>query len=162
MAKTNQFQEILDKALEALAKFINKLKKMDRRFLIMSAVAIVLVIVMVILIAVGVKSNKAEEDTTLSDNSNISEIQSTEDYEEPVFAVGAGTYTVDTGASPYLNMRLAADRDSAIVTTVPNGTELEVMFVDDSEVEADGDYGWGYVEYDGERGWVFMEYLVKK
>lgn len=161
MAKTNQFQEILDRALEALARFINKLKKMDRRFLIMSAVAVLLVIVMVILIVVGVKSNKSEEESTLPDASNISDVPSTEDYEEPVFAAGAGTYTVDTGASSYLNMRLAADRESAVVTTIPNGTQIDVMFVDDSEVEAEGDYGWGYVEYNGERGWVFMEYLVK-
>lgn len=162
MAKTNKFQEILENAAEQLGRFVGKLKRMDRRFLIMAGVAVVLVIVMLALIIHGVKVNREDEESSTNPaSSNISEWTTDDEPEDTVILNGAGKYKVDTGSSPYLNMRLAADRESAVVTTIPNGTELEVMFIDDSEVTDADDYGWGYVEYNGERGWVFMEYLVK-
>ena len=162
MAKTNKFQEILENAAEQLGRFVGKLKRMDRRFLIMAGVAVVLVIVMLALIIHGVKVNREDEESSTNPvTSNISEWTTDAEPEDAVILNGAGKYKVDTGSSPYLNMRLAADRESDVVTTIPNGTELDVMFIDDSEVTDTDDYGWGYVEYNGERGWVFMEYLKK-
>lgn len=162
MAKNNKFQEIIENAVKMLAGFVKKLKKMDRRFLIMAGVAIVLVIVMLALIIHGVKSNKNdEESSTTPDRSNITEITTEDDADVSVMLNGAGKYKINTGSSPYLNVRLAADKNTSVVTTIPNGTEVEVMFVDDSAVETPDDFGWGYVEYNGKRGWVFMEYLVK-
>ena len=163
MAKTNKFQEIMDNAVRLLAGIIKKLKKMDRRFLIMSGIALVLVIVMISLIAHGVKANKKDEETTTNPtSSNITEEPSTDAEPDDSFVLnGAGKYRVNTGSSPYLNVRLAADKNTSVVTTVPNGTEVEVMFIDDSDVETPDDFGWGYIEYNGKRGWVFMEYLVK-
>lgn len=162
MAKNNKFQEIIENAVKMLAGFVKKLKKMDRRFLIMAGIALILVIVMLALIIHGVRANKNdEESSTTPDSSNISEWTTDDEPDDAVVLNGAGKYKINTGSSPYLNMRLAADRESAIVTTIPNGTEIEVMFVDDSAVETSDDFGWGYVEYNGKRGWVFMEYLVK-
>ena len=162
MAKANKFQEIMDNAVKLLAGVIKKIKKMDKRFLIMAGVAIVLVIVMLALIIHGVKSNKEEEESsTNAVSSNITEWTTDDEPDDTVVLNGAGKYKINTGSSPYLNMRLAADREAAIVTTIPNGTEIEVMFIDDSAVETPDDFGWGYVEYNGKRGWVFMEYLVK-
>lgn len=163
MAKTNKFQEILENAAKQLGRFVGKLRRMDRRFLIMASVAVVLVIIMLALIIHGVKMNREDEETSTNpEYSNITDGTTTDaDINNTVALNGAGKYKVNTGSSPYLNMRLAADRDSAVVTTIPNGTEIEVMFIDDRDVEDADDFGWGYVEYNGERGWVFMEYLVK-
>lgn len=171
MAKENKFQEIMDKVVKMIAGFVKKLKKADfvkkimkadKRFLILAGVALVLVIVMLALIIGGVKANKKDEETTTTpDSSNITEITTDAEPEADVYLNGAGKYKVNSGSSPYLNMRLAADKNSSVVTTIPNGTEIEVMFVDDSAVETPDDFGWGYVEYNGKRGWVFMEYLEK-
>ena len=163
MAKTNKFEDILEVVIKHLGRTAGKLKRMDRRFLVLSGIAIVLVIVMLSLIIHGIKKNKEAETTTKApDYSNITDVPSTEeDVQDTVVLVGAGKYKVNTGSSPYLNMRLAADKESAVVTTIPNGTEIEVMFVDDRDVVDADDFGWGYVEYNGERGWVFMQYLKK-
>lgn len=171
MAKENKFQEIMDKAVKLMAGFLKKLKKSDlvkklknadMRFLILAGVAFVLVIVMLALIVNGIKSNKKEDETTTApDFSNITEITTDAEPAVDVYLNGAGKYTVDSGSSPSLNMRLAADGESSILTKIPKGTELEVMFVDDSGVETPDDFGWGYVEYNGKRGWVSMKYLVK-
>ena len=163
MAKTNKFQEIMDNAVKLLAGIIRKLKKMDRRFLVMAGVAFVLVIVMLSLIIHGVKVNKNDEETsTRPDYSNITEEKTTDAEPENSFVLkGDGKYKINPGSSPYLNVRLAADKNTSVVTTIPNGTEVEVMFIDDSDVKDADDFGWGYVEYNGKRGWVFMEYLVK-
>lgn len=163
MAKTNKFEDILEVVIKHLGRFAGKLKRMDRRFLVLSGIAIVLVIVMLSLIIHGIKTNKEAETTTKApDYSNITDVPSTEeDVQDAVVLVGAGKYKVNTGSSPYLNMRLAADKESAVVTTIPNGTQIEVMFVDDRDVTEENEFGWGYVEYNGERGWVFMQYLKK-
>ena len=171
MAKENKFQEIMDKVVKLMAGFLKKLKKSDlvkklknadMRFLILAGVAFVLVIVMLALIVNGIKSNKKEDETTTApDFSNITEITTDAEPAVDVYLNGAGMYTVDSGSSPSLNMRLAADGESSILTKIPKGTELEVMFVDDSGVETPDDFGWGYVEYNGKRGWVSMKYLVK-
>ena len=162
MAKTTKSQDILENIIMRLGRFAGKIKRMDKRFLVLSGIAIVLVIVMISLIIHGIKINKEEVTTTSPDYSNIT-VATTTDVEEPDTVVlnGAGMYRINTGASPYLNMRLAADKDSAVVTTIPNGTQIEVLFVDDRDVETEDDFGWGYVEYNGERGWVFMQYLTK-
>ena len=162
MAKTNKFEDILEVVIKHLGRAAGKLKRMDRRFLILSGIAIVLVIVMLSLIIHGIKTNKEVETTTTPDYSNITDVPTTdEDVEDTVVLVGAGKYKVNTGSSPYLNMRLAADKESAVVTTIPNGTQIEVMFVDDRDVTEENEFGWGYVEYNGEKGWVYMEYLAK-
>ena len=162
MAKTNKFEDILEVVIMRLGRAAGKLKRMDRRFLVLSGIAIVLVIVMLSLIIHGIKTNKEVETTTLPDYSNITDVPTTDvEVEDTVVLVGAGKYKINTGSSPYLNMRLAADKDSAVVTTIPNGTEIEVLFVDDRDVTEENEFGWGYVEYNGERGWVFMQYLKK-
>ena len=163
MAKTNKFEDILEVVIKHLGRAAGKRKRMDRRFLVLSGIAIVLVIVMLSLIIHGIKTNKEAETTTKApDYSNITDVPTTdEDVADTVVLVGAGKYKVNTGSSPYLNMRLAADKESAVVTTIPNGTQIEVLFVDDRDVTEENEFGWGYVEYNGERGWVFMQYLKK-
>ena len=162
MAKVNVanvFQDFMDKAARFVAVTVKKVKKMDRRLLIMIGAAAILVIVIFSLIIHGVSSNKKENEIPESDNvSNMQELPS--EISSDTYVDLSDMYKVDTGSDADLNMRLAADRDSEVVKRIPNGTELEVMFIDDSEAGADG-YGWGYVEYAGERGWVFMEFLKK-
>ena len=159
MAKANVFQDFMDKAAKFIAVTIKKIKKMDRRLLIMIGAAAVLVIVIFALIIHGVSSDKKENEIPESGNvSNMQELPS--EVQSDTFVVSTNMYKVNTGSDADLNMRLAADRDSDIVKRIPNGTDLEVLFIDDSNAAADG-YGWGYVEYAGERGWVFMEFLKK-
>ncbi|MBQ7962631.1 MAG: SH3 domain-containing protein [Clostridia bacterium] len=159
MAKANVFQDFMDKAAKFLAVTVKKIKKMDRRLLIMIGAAAVLVIVIFALIIHGVSSDKNENE--IPDSSAVGNMQELpSEAQSDVFVSSTNTYKVNTGSDADLNMRLAADRDSDVLKRIPNGTELEVLFIDDSEAAADG-YGWGYVEYAGERGWVFMEFLKK-
>lgn len=162
MAKANALQNFTDKAAEFLAVTVKKVKKTDRRLLIMIGAAVLLVIIIFALIIHGVSSGKDDGDV-IEAGSNYSNIQDlpSEDASDKAEADNSDTYTVNTGSDADLNMRLAADRDSDVVKRIPNGTELEVMFIDDSEADSADGYGWGYVEYNGERGWVFMEYLKK-
>ncbi|MBR5496869.1 MAG: SH3 domain-containing protein [Clostridia bacterium] len=158
MAKQNGFQKFLRKMIPVVDGIIEKVKKMDRRFLIMIAASVVLLIVILSLIIHSVSSNKSDEDEIPSSPpSYIQEEPSTDD--EPVagtiVAVGAGSYKVDTGSTSDLNMRPTAGKEYGAMGAIPNGTQVNVLFVDDS-----GDISWGYVEYNGKRGWVSMDYLV--
>lgn len=162
MAKNNMVQDILENAAEQLGRFVGKVRRADKRFLILSGVAVVLVIIMLSIIVHSIRANKADEEiTTTNDISNIYELPSEEYEDEAVVSATVGKYRINTGDSPFLNMRLAADKNAEVVTKVPNGTEIEVMFIDDYGVGTDSDYGWGYIEYNGKRGWVYMEYLTK-
>ena len=163
MLKNNEMiQQVTDKIAAFLAKTVKTIKKMDRRMLIMISAAAVLVIIIFALIINGLSSDKDNKEPVGSQNDNIVAVDepSTEDNISFVETNGSGMYRVETGSTAELNMRLAADKESDVVTRIPNGTQLEVLFIDDIGV-ADGEYGWGYVNYNGERGWVFMEYLKK-
>jgi len=161
MAKNNEMiQQITDKIAAFLAKTVKTIKKMDRRMLIMISAAAVLVIIIFALIINGLTSDKDKDPVNSNDNIVSVDEPSTDDNILPVQMNGSGTYKVETGSTAELNMRIAADKESEVVTRIPNGTQLEVMFIDDTGV-AEGDFGWGYVNYNGERGWVFMEYLKK-
>lgn len=169
MIKKEKFQEITDKTAKLIAKAINKskeliekLRKLDKRFLILIAVAAVLVIVLFALIINGISKNSDNNKPIESEGmSNISEI--TTDYEEPAAVPeNTGIYKVQTGSSSHLNMREAADKNSDKVGQIPNGTAVEILYIDDTEVkDGSAEYGWGYVRYNGVRGWVYMEYLIK-
>lgn len=162
MAKNNEMiQQITDKIAAFLAKTVKTIRKMDRRMLIMVSAAAVLVIIIFALIINGLTSDKDNKDPVDSQN-NIVHVDepSTDENILPVQLNGSGTYRVETGSTAELNMRIAADKESDVVTRIPNGTQLEVMFIDDTDV-AEGEPGWGYVSYNGEKGWVFMEYLKK-
>lgn len=169
MAKKVNVQNITDKVAKIIAQIINKskelfekLKKLDKRFLILIGVAAVLVIVLFALIVNGIsKSGDSNKPIESEGMSNISEI--TTDYEEPATVAGnTGIYKVQTGSSSHLNMRESADKNSDKVGQIPNGTAVEILYVDDTEVkDGSAEYGWGYVRYNGVRGWVYMEYLIK-
>ena len=131
---------------------------MDKRFLLMIIAAVALLIVILALIIHSVSAGKSkDEENSTNPPSLIQEEPSTDD--EPavnaVIAVGAGKYKINTGSESPLNMRPTAGTDYGVITTIPNGTVIEVMFVDDS-----GSAKWGYIEYGGERGWVSMDYLT--
>ena len=169
MAKNDKLQNITDKIAKFIAQIINKakelfekIKKMDRRFLILIGVAVVLVIVLFILIVNGISKIGDDKKPIESEgmSGNITEI-TTDAEPVDVLPYGAGIYKVQTGTSSHLNMRESANKNSDRVGQIPNGTAVEVLFVDDTDVKNGGDYGWGYVSYDGVRGWVYMEYLIK-
>lgn len=157
MAQQNGFQKFLKKTVRFINGVVTNVKKMDKRFLMMliAAVALLIVILALIIHSVGANKSDENEDTTVP-SSYITEEPSTED--EPavntVIAVGAGKYKIDTGSDSPLNMRPTAGTDYGVITTIPNGTQVDVLFVDDSSEDK-----WGYIEYGGSRGWVAMEYL---
>lgn len=162
MAEPNGFQKFLAEAADFFRTLIERIKKADRRLLIMIAAAVVLLIVIIALIAHGVSAGKEKKEPASANTPVVVQEQTTDDEPDhsAVLPNGTGTYKVTTGSDSDLNMRLAADRNSDVVTRIPNGTELQILFVDDSGVETSSDYGWGYVEYNGERGWVYMEYMA--
>lgn len=158
MAKQSGFQKILRQTIRTIDSIIEKVKKMDKRFLLMIAASVVLLIVILALIIHSVGSNKSDEDDVPSSPSNyIQDEPSTDDDADAgaIIAVGAGSYTVKTGSDSDLNMRPTAGKEYGAIASIPNGTQVNVMFVDDS-----GDISWGYIEYNGKRGWVAMDYLV--
>ena len=158
MAKQSGFQKVLRQIVDFIDNIVKKVKKMDKRFLMMIIAAVALLIVILALIIHSVGAKKADDTETAADPVNlIQEEPSTDDESavNAVIAVGAGKYTVSTGSESPLNMRPTAGKDYGVLTTIPNGTQVNVMFVDDSS----GDK-WGYIEYNGSRGWVAMDYLT--
>lgn len=164
MKKQNGAGAIVDSIVKFAGDAAIKIKKMDKRMLLMIAAAVVLVIIILALIIHGVSAGKGKENQSVpsANNGIVAENDKTTDDEAANYSPKpnqTGTFKVNTGSELPLNMRIAADRNSQVLVTIPNDTVLEVLFVDDSEAKNPGDYGWGYVEYKGERGWVFMEYL---
>lgn len=159
MAQQNGFQKFMKEAIRFIDGIIVKVKKVDKRFLMMVVAAIALLIVILALIIHSVGSgSKNEDETTTNPPVYISDEPST-DYEpagnDSVIAVGAGKYKINTGSDAPLNMRPTAGTDYGVITTIPNGTVIDVKFVDDVAGNK-----WGYIEYNNNRGWVAMEYLT--
>lgn len=159
----NEKMSFSDRFTKFVGDLVLRIKKMDKRVIIMSCVAIILVIVIVIFIVKGVSSNKAEkEDGTVAPNTPAyGEREPTSADESPDAALGnkAGKYKVSTGGDTPLNLRMAADKTSPALITIPNDAVIDIFYVDDSEADDNNGYGWGYTQYNGERGWVFMEYV---
>ncbi len=159
MAKQTNFQKFVREVYRFVNTAIERIKKADRRFLMMVGIAIVIVIVLIVLICVGISSGKDDNvnsSANLPNDSYIVEEGST-DYEiasDVVTKNGAGSYVVSTGSAADLNMRPTAGTEYSPIVAIPNGTSVQVLFVDDSSSPS-----WGYIEYNGERGWVSMDYL---
>lgn len=156
----------LDKVKDFIANVRDKIVAFGvKRAAIIAAVALVLIIVIIICSAVSSKRDKTPKTDKKNNIAVVAEEKSTEPDTPVVKAPTAvqagapGTYTVVLDEADSVNMRMAASADSGLITTIPNGTVLEVLFVDDKDKTQNDGYGWGYTEYDGERGWVFMEYL---
>lgn len=74
-------------------------------------------------------------------------------------------------ASPYLsgsieinddfvNMRSEANLSSSILTKVPNGAKVDVLYFDTKELFWDGKMGkWGKVKYADLEGWIWGNYI---
>ena len=167
MSKSDSFKEFLHTAGDKVAKFIamvitkakelfEKLKKSDRRFIILVSVAAVLVIILFALIINGiVKSDKEEPLESEGTSSNIEEVPSTEApvIDQPVVST-KGTYTVDTDS---LNFRQRPDVNSERLGSFANGETVEVF-----DIVEGGEYTWGLVvNSDNVAGWVCMDYLKK-
>ena len=158
MSDKIKVQNVLTAVKRMALDVVERLKKMDRRLLIMIASAVVLLLIVIVLIASGVNANKKDipkaepstEDVAVRYNEPDTNANNT------VVAVGAGKYKVNTGSDADLNMRRAAGRTYDLITRIPNGTVVDVLFVDD-QVDAKG---WGYIRYNGDSGWVSMEYLT--
>ena len=167
MSKPESFKDFLHVAADRVAKFIamvitkakelfEKLKKSDRRFIILVCVAAVLVIVLFALIINGiVKSDKEEPIESEQTSANIEDVPTTlAPVTEPV-ASTKGTYVVNTAS---LNFRERPDANSRHMGTFANGTTLEVY-----DIVEGGELTWGLVvNSDNVAGWVCMDYLTKK
>lgn len=161
MAESNGFKIAMRRVSNFFNNVVRQIKKGDKRFIIMAAAALVLVLILLILIIHGVSAGKKTKEPNTAAPSVVPEA-TTEDP-LPLPAVNpdkTGKYKVNTSSESPLNMRLAADRTSDKIGSIPHDTVIEVLFVDESSVTTPGGYGWGYVEYNGKRGWVSMEYLV--
>ncbi|MCD7827386.1 MAG: SH3 domain-containing protein [Clostridiales bacterium] len=169
MEKNNEpsgFQKFLINAVGFFRRLIDSIKKADRRLVIMIGAAVVLLILIICLIAHGVSASSdgavvVNEPETVSESETDSNIISNGNVSSgSVASASAGTYVVTTGSDETnLNMRIAADKSSSKLTEIPNGTQLEVLYVDEYEDNLVDGEGWGYVEYDGQRGWVAMSCL---
>ncbi len=156
MAKKNGFQKFVSQLIRFVDSVIEKLKKTDKRFLIMAAFAAVLFIVILSLLihAVSAGKSKNKEDNS-QPSSYIQEKGTEEATDDIVMNLGkTGKYTVNTGSESPLNLRPAANKDYGVLLKIPNGSTVDVLFVDDSS-----DTEWAYVDYNGTRGWVAMEYI---
>ncbi len=165
MKKQSGAGNVLDSIMKFVGNIVNKIKKADKRMLLMVAAAIVLIIIILSLIIHGISAGKDKKEVPSGSSAGVGSVltdRTTNDNAANAAtpeANAAGKYKVATGSETPLNMRIAADSSSERITTIPNGTELQVLFVDDSKATNPGDYGWGYVEYKGDRGWVSMEFL---
>lgn len=154
---------VAEKATDLLAKLIKCIRKADKRTLLIGVcgafIALVLVIVIIASVS-GEKKDNEKTDAPVSSDSYITEEPSTD--EEPVADTielnGSGFYIVDTENDSSLNMRPTASTDFPVMTKIPDGTRVQVLFVDDAD-QTDDKQGWGYIEYNGNRGWVSMDYL---
>ncbi len=167
------FQKFLIAVTRFFRNIIDRIKKADRRLVIMVAAAVVLLIIIICLIIVGVKANtnsNSEVSSSLSEDSSYVEpgsdtniINSSSSSSSSNSSGIVGTYVVNTGSDEAnLNMRIAAGSSNEKLTEISNGTELEVLYVDDNEDTLVDGEGWGYIEYDGQRGWVAMSCLEEK
>ncbi len=160
-------KEFLHVAADKVAKFIamvinkakelfEKLKKSDRRFIILVSVAAVLVIILFALIINGiVKSDKKDPIEAEGTSNNILDMPTTDAPEIETVVTTSGTYTVNTDS---LNFRQRPDVSSALLGTFTSGTTLEVY-----DIIEGGKYTWGLVvDSNGMAGWVCMDYLTKK
>ncbi|MBQ7961692.1 MAG: SH3 domain-containing protein [Clostridia bacterium] len=98
----------------------------------------------------SVPDNKDPETTTKAEETSVKKDDEDEAEETPDAPTTPGTYTVTlTGSSP-LNVRDNHSPDGEIISTLKNGTTVEVI-----EVKS----GWGKITLDGQEGWVYMQYL---
>ncbi len=170
MSKMDSVKEFLQVAADKAAKFIafvinkakelfEKLKKSDRRSIILISVAAVLVIVLFALIINGIAKKDKKDPIESEQPSNIVEI-TTDAPEADIPVSSSGFYTVSTGDINNLNYRRAPDASAEKIGSFKNGDKLEVIYVYKSDVNSSSS-GWGLVEYNGQIGWVSMQYLVK-
>lgn len=159
MAEPNTFQKIIIAIVKFFRNLWEKIKTMDRRKLIIICAAVVLFIIILSVAIHSAKSNKKVEES--STEPPVVYVVPEETTDSALTAsVSVGTYKVNTGDNDVpLNVRMAASSDTTALTSIPNGTTVTVLYVDDSDKANNNNYGWGYLEYDGQRGWVSMEYL---
>ncbi|MCR5782712.1 MAG: SH3 domain-containing protein [Clostridia bacterium] len=133
------------------------------RILLIVTIALLLIFLIVLLVS-GRNANNKNKDSTDEDVSKESVVELSSDLPVNIPAEGqtyphadnTGTYTVDTGTNPGLNLRLAASTSSEALTMIMNGDQVDVLFVDDFSDEG---YRWGYVYKGDKAGWVRMDYL---
>lgn len=164
MAEKFNLKKFMKKLANFISNLIKYISKADRRVLIMSAVGIVVAIVLIVVIIVSVaggKDDKKEETPPASSDSYITEEPSTDDElaGSTVQPDGAGYYTVTISGDSSLNMRPTAGTEYSVMATIPGGTRIQVLFIDDSD-SSTSTKGWAYIEYNGKRGWVSMDYLT--
>ena len=151
-------KKAVNRALKVLkarfADFIALIKDNKKLASIIAAAVLIVAAVMGIVCASCSASKKKAEDTT---NDNPPVVATTDDRADHIAepaANGQGKYKVTLDSSDTLNLRLipsSTSADTKIVTTIPNGTELNVQFVYN---------GWGFVEYGDYSGWVSMQFLT--
>ncbi len=164
MAEKFDIKRFVRKLKNFIMNLIKLVRTADKRTLIISVAGVVLALVLIIVLIASVAGGKEDEtanDSPVSSDSYIKE-EGTTDDEASINSVqlnGAGNYIVTTGNNSPLNMRPTAGTDYSVMATIPNGTRVNVLFVDDSE-SSTAEKGWGYIEYNGKRGWVSMDYLT--
>lgn len=156
MANESRKDSFLAKIVRGISNFVYALKK-NGKLRLLTVIALLLVIVMIVLICVSCNSDT--DDSVATESTSISYETTTEETTDETAAAatsssGTGTYIVSlTDGDSSLNLRMypSSSDDSTIIDTVPNGTEIEVLYV----------YGdWGWVEYGDTAGWLYMSHLT--
>ena len=119
-------------------------------FAFICIVLIAIIVSIVILISSHIKKNESPAESTAQTES---EPESEDIYEDvpivtPEVEVVEQKVIVRTTSS--VNLRSEADKDSEVLTVVPQGMELIVSSEEN---------GWAKVEYAGYSGYVFTEYI---
>lgn len=74
-----------------------------------------------------------------------------DDASDDYYGDEAGGYTgVINADGSGLTLREGPDSDSENLTIIPDGTEVEILDVQDN---------WGYINYGGMEGWIFLDYV---
>ncbi|MBQ8209470.1 MAG: SH3 domain-containing protein [Clostridia bacterium] len=158
------FRDVINFISDFVAEMIERIRKADKRTLIIGASGVLIAIILVIVLIASLAGGK-EEDTTDKDSSPAGSYIQEEPSSDDEASVGtlqvggAGFYVVSTDSTSSLNMRPTAGTEYSVMATIPNGTKVQVLFVDTAATSSAAK-GWGYIEYNGKRGWVSMDYLT--
>ena len=150
-------KEILEKVKEFFLNLWDKIKKMDRKNLIILICIILAVLIILISLAKGLSGRKRRAEDNPVTAPPVVEATSSRDIPSPISGYspsssGLGYYTVYNTDS--LNLRETPNTEHDPITEIPAGRVVEVFYIE----EVDGDK-WARVEYNNERGWVMMDYL---
>lgn len=127
-------------------------------YVLLTTIAVLLLLFLIVSIVAGVRGKTIQKlkNEAVSTVPNVSVSVSESVPQESGTAAGVGkniatpnTYIVNT-ESGSLNVHEKKSEESEVVTSIPKGTRIKVIY---------NEGNWGYVSYNDNNGWVNMSYL---